>query len=198
MTRCLCCIGIVLLALFFSSGCAAKKELLNEIDTKIAFYGASMLCGQIQDIKILDKRSGVDQKNIKIPLVSRPGLKDEIRPLLTPQLELLILDELTHRSLETGKKYSLNVHILEGLQRFEASWTAEKEYVNWKIEMLLQSPQGTATATSDTEYFASSIDASHGYISKLYIKTLRLSILSAFSKAIQLIPNYDASCRSSI
>lgn len=192
----LCFIG--LLTFFLFSGCAAKKGLLNEIDSKTEPYENSMLCGQIENIEVIDKRIGVTDDNLEIPFISWPGQKDEIRPPLTQQLEFLILDEITNRSLDTGKIYSIEVNILEGLQRFEATWRSEKEYVKWKIEMLLQSTEGTASSVSDLEYFASSIDASHEFIDQLYTKTLRLSVLSGFSQVLQQLPDNNANCSISI
>lgn len=60
--------------------------------------------------------------------------------------------------------------------------------------MSLQSPESIASATSDIEFFARWVDASHEYIDQLYVKTLRLSILSAFSQTMDQFPDYDASC----
>lgn len=110
------CIGLI--DLFFFSGCAAKKELLNEIDSKIVSYGNSMLCGQIQNVQVFDKRDGVVYDNLDIPKISWPGRKDEVRLPLTQQLEQLILHDITSRSWKNGTSYFLNVNFLEGIRSY--------------------------------------------------------------------------------
>lgn len=182
------------LLMFFFVGCTAKKKLLEDIDSDIHKYQSTVLCGELSEIEILDNRVGISQNELDIPFISWPGQESEIRPPLTQRQRDTVYFELQQRTTGAGDSYSLDVAIIEGVQRFEADWRSEKEHVKWEIEMILQNPDGIVSASSEVDYFARSMDASNKYATELYNKTFRLGILSAFSKTINTIPDYSANC----
>jgi len=141
------------------------------------------LDGGISNISVMDKRETSDTRELDIPAIPFPGIKDEINPVLTPAEIDLIKSEIAGYFTGVNTNYDIVVNIIRAEQRFLAEWLSENEQVYVTLEIVLSDGLNKITCSGESYLFVSSMDASNESINEIYIKAFKLSINKALSYA---------------
>jgi aspartyl/asparaginyl-tRNA synthetase len=172
--------NITLLVLLLSlSGCLAKQSLIknNSYENKLK------VSGNIVEIVISDLRPNITDREIKIPLITFPGMKDEISPLLRETTNTAIKNALAVQFTENSDvNYNAVVKINKGLIGFKAFTFSEKQYTNIELEILLTDQFGNNKNYSSILLLSNkSIDASQKYTNQLFERALINAIHKCFN-----------------
>jgi hypothetical protein len=178
----------VLATSFLLPACATKGAALGRLQGDLAALPSPALCGTVTEVAIEDERRGVSDRPLRIPTMSARGQQDEARPELTEALRTAVREEVTRRVGQGAAGYEVQVRIMEGVQRFQASLTSESESVRWVTEVRLSGSRGSATAEQEVEYAVRSLDASREFTKRLFESALRYSVAGALDRAAKKLP----------
>jgi hypothetical protein len=172
---------VLLVALVVSlSGCAAKKNILTSMpqDNNILLEGKPI------NVEIIDLRSEITQRQLRIPIMTWPGQKDKVQPPLTDFHRKLIEDQILLHFNQSNQEFKVKCIIEEGFQEFTAHALHEREYVQFdiKIELLDTRDNVIKYCTSTAFFEVKSLDASNSFIDELYNKVIITSINECFIK----------------
>lgn len=168
--------------------CATKGAALERLRGDLAALPSPALCGTVVEVAIEDARRGVSDRPLRIPAMSSRGQQDEARPELTAALRTAVREEVTRRVGQGAAGYQVQVRILEGVQRFQASMTSESESVRWVTVVHLSGSRGRAAAEQEVEYAVRSLDASRDFTERLFESALRYSVAGALDRAAKKLP----------
>ncbi len=164
-------------------GCASRRALLRGIEKERLGLDEIALRGSISRITILDERDSVTTTPIDLPLFSLPGMDHQVRPALADSLRTMIDAEVRNRIGQGNDSLAVEVRLIEGAQKFQATWNEEIETVFWVTEVRVTGPGGEARGRSTAQYSHGSMDASRRFINELFGAVLRYSVASALDKA---------------
>lgn len=165
-------------------GCTSKYSYLQDDPLNIKLY----LDAKINNFSIRDKRKETTTRILKIPFIGLPGRSDQIQPLLSPDHLNIIRSEFDSYFIGSEKTYNIDVRITEGVQKYEAAFFSEKEYVKFALEVdLIEAASNTIAFNGYGEayYEVKSMDASNEFINKLYEKAIKTCIYE-FCKKIKI------------
>ena len=186
----------IVVALLLLAGCAQKSALLVELSARTAAIPGEGVCGKVETLTIVDEREGVSERDLRVPLLSRPGQNDEVRPPLSDSVRQVIEGEVRRRIRGDAEPVAVTVKITEGVQRFRSRTLVEQESVRWGVEVSLKSVHGHVAAGGEMEALAQSRDASLGFVERLSSEALRGSVAQALEGAAKrLLPGARA-CRA--
>lgn len=129
-----------------------------------------------------------------MPTFSGPGQRDQVRPPLTDEVRALIEGEVRRRVGPGGGDVAVEVGILEGQQRFRASWHGEQETARWTVEVRLHGARGRVAGRAEGDFDARSIDASAAFTERLYRQSLRYVVAQALDHAAAQLPGGARGC----
>lgn len=177
------------------NACAAKGAVLNRIQAGVDALPSPALCGTVIGVSIRDDRPSVSERPLEVPAFSGPGQRDQVRPPLTDEIRALIQDEVRRRvGPGGGGDVAVEVRIIEGQQRFRASWHGERETARWRVEVRLRGAEGSAAGRGEGDFDARSIDASAAFTERLYRESLRYVLAQALDQAAGRLPGGARGC----
>ncbi len=168
---------LIFTGVFFLS-CSAKYNAINST-LKI-----NQLIGKVDDIRLIDERKDITDRDLKIPTITFPGQNDNISPKLTPENISNINFEIIKHFTQTMNKYIVNVYVQKGIKGFKAKTFTEIEYVECDIKIeLIDDNKNSRSCTSSDFLQVKSLDASKNYTNLLFQK----SIINAIHKCLENI-----------
>jgi hypothetical protein len=166
------------LSLIFLSGCVAKSSLVN----KNPYVIKKIIQGNVNEIRITDLRKDVTNKEIVIPIITFPGMKDETSLSIQEKtLEILKKEVAKHFSESTDTTYNVEIKIIKGLVGFKAYVFSEKEFTDVDINILTKDQFGNTRHYNSRVYLeVKSLDASRKYLQNLFERALINAIYKGF------------------
>jgi hypothetical protein len=166
------------LSLIFFSGCVAKSSLVNTNPYVIK----KIIQGNVNEIKITDLRKEVTNKEIVIPILTFPGMKDETSLSIQEKtLEILKKEVTKHFSAIKDTTYNVEIKIIKGLVGFKAYVFSEKEFTDVDINILTTDQFGNTKHYNSRVYLeVKSLDASRKYLQNLFERALINAIYKGF------------------
>lgn len=157
---------LLVLPLFIISSCGSKSNLINTNP----YENKNIITGNVIEVTITDLRKDISNKEIKIPLLTFPGMKEEVSPILQENTIKVIKDEIVKQfSGNSDTSYNVEIKIVDGKVGFKASAFNEKEYTNVEIEIITTDQFKNTKNYKSNEYLEiKSIDASKAYLQKLF------------------------------
>lgn len=160
------------------TGCSRKYNLLKQNP----YENTTRITGNIKEIIITDLRQNISNREINIPIVTFPGMKDEISQSLQESTKTLIKDEITKQfSADSDISYIVEVKLIRGIIGFRAYALSEKEYTDIAIEILAIDQFNNKKIFNSTIYLeVKSSDASPYYVHLLFERALVNAIHRSF------------------
>jgi|GEM_PF-2872465 len=157
---------LLLLTLFIISSCGSKSNLIN-INP---YENKNIITGNVNEVTITDLRKDVSNKEIEIPLLSFPGMIEEVSPILHENITKVIKEEIAKQfSANSDTVYNVEIKIIDAKVGFKASAFNEKEYTNIDIEIITIDQFKNMKRYKSNEYLEiKSLDASTAYLQKLF------------------------------
>ena len=173
-------LSILIIGTVIFSSCTSKYALLDRNIEKEEIAIPSKLLA----IEIVDERSNVTSKRIKLNVLSFPGQSDKVSPILNNEQEQLIIDQISSYFSNGETEIKVRGVIIGGFQEFSAHAFNEREYVEFeiKIELLNAAGKMVKYCTSTAFFETKSMDANYDFIDKLYLKAIKTSIYKCFEK----------------
>ncbi|WP_040415940.1 hypothetical protein [Cyclobacterium qasimii] len=108
--------SILTIATVIFSSCTSKYAILDRnIETE-----EIAIPGKLIAIEIVDERSNVTSKRIKLNVLSFPGQSDKVSPILNNEQEQLILDQISSYFSDGETEVKVRCAIIGGFQEFSA------------------------------------------------------------------------------
>ena len=122
---------ILIVLTFLNFGCGTKKSILEkDFDSENI-----SLTGNIIEVIVNDKRTGVTDKKIELPFLSSPKSYDKVSPFITPKQEEKIKNEIKSYFNNNGEYLKVKINILQGYKEFSATFFHEREYAEFGIHL---------------------------------------------------------------
>jgi len=142
---------------------------------------------QIQSINIIDQRESINsEKDISLPLWSRPNMLIVHRPALTQTYKSIIEQTIYNNVANTNAIMvgEMKVYINEAFKQFTSSWTGEKETVKIDIQIVFIDSKTKIKYEGATveEFFYQALDAKPNHFEELFQSSLSNVILQSLSK----------------
>jgi hypothetical protein len=174
-----------------SGACATKGNLKTQaspVVNKIAVSGI--------DVLIVDKRSGVRDGGLKIPVLTLPGEPRRISPAISLDLEETFKRVLERFRTEGKTDVVFKIEITEGLMSFQAKALHEVEHVSTRLRLTVTDPVSGADLGSSTGVgwgTRKSLDASPARLEEMF----NLSIEAAMADALSNLRIHDVKAERS-
>jgi hypothetical protein len=164
---------VAVASLISLTSCGANQVLsqLEQDDTPPLNLSYNVL-----ETKILDYRDSISEGEIQLPFISKPNLIIEHVPALTETHHEVIANTIAENTSGTGIPIKVVVTLMDGYQKFSATWTSEREMGFARIQItLLDGKSGKMIASCDSsgEVFIQSIDSSQKRMEEIYQLTLK-------------------------
>ncbi len=165
--------------LIIFTGCFTKYNLI----TKNPYENTIKISGIVKEISITDLRQDVSERKIRIPIMTLPGMKDEVSPILKEGTKNLIKTEIGKQfSEKTDTSYIVVINIKKALIGFRAYAFSEKQYTNAELEIITTDQFGNTKNYLSNVYLENkSLDASPQYTSILLERGLINAIHKCFN-----------------
>lgn len=165
------------------TGCYSKQNFIKGTSHE----NLIKVNGSVIDIQIIDLRDNITNREIKIPALTLPGMKDEISKELQESTKQLIKDEITKQfTAHTDTNYYVEVRLIKGKIGFKANAFNEKEYTDIEIELQTKDQYNNIKNYNSSFYLeVKSIDASPKFVNLLFEKGLLNAIYKCFTVRIR-------------
>ena len=147
-----------------------------------------LIPGELVDIEIIDDRTNVSDKRIKIPTFTFPGQSDKVSPVLSQRHKEMMLNQIDSYFSYGDAVYKVKCYVLTGYKEFTAHAFHEIEFVRWDlvIEVLNTNEELIEQCTSTASLEIKSIDADYNHLDILYEKAMQTALHKCFQKLNEL------------
>ncbi len=135
------------------------------------------------EVSVADARAKVEDRKLRVPLMTFPGQNDTVSPPLAESLA-----GIATRVISCSKTYGkvplrFKIEVIEGKQSFEANYFTERESVLWDIRMTVYRQDGSTLNVVNGKSVGSrtSLDGSPARIQKMYLLAFEEAVEDALS-----------------